>query len=264
VTEGSHFKQHLAEKLSGRLQARSSVLAAWEGGSAANGTSDQYSDLDFNVLISGDVDAAFQVVEETLRDTAEITHIWHEPKSLWPDLTQKVYFLRDSPKHFFVDVTAFPESKPSILDEFMQTERHGTPVVFFDRTGRIRGCPIDKSALLQKQRARLREIVAAFPVYRTEVFKELDRGNSIDAFAFYQAGMLRPLIEVMGMIFRPHRFDFGLRYLKRSLPDDKYKTIEQFFFIERPSSLRSRAIAVDELFCEMLAEARRLTGSPSE
>jgi hypothetical protein len=252
----SEFRSRLSQELSKELQRCSSILAAWEGGSSANATSDRFSDIDLNILHADNEDAVFQIVEATLRNISAIAHIYNEPKSHWPDLTQKIYFLKDAPKHFFVDVAAFPESKPAMLAEFMQTERHGNPVVLFDKEGRIRSRPVDEQALLQRQNRRLNEIVEAFPVYRTTVFKELDRGNAIDAFAFYYSGMLRPLIEVMGLIYRPYRFDFGFRYLKRSLPADLYRRIEPFFFVANPHLLGEYAKSVDELFNQMVAEAK--------
>jgi hypothetical protein len=252
----SEFRRRLAQDLSKELRSCSSILAAWAGGSSANATSDRFSDIDLNILHADNESAVFQIVEATLRNISEITHIYNEPKSLWPDLTQKVYFLKDAPLHFFIDVAAFPESKPAILDEFMQTERHGSPVVLFDKGGRIRSFPVDEQALLQKQRRRLNEIAEAFPVYRKTVLKELDRGNAIDAFAFYYSGMLRPLIEVMGLIYRPYHFDFGFRHLKRSLPSDIYRRIEPLFFVANLNLLQEYVMSVDKLFSQMFAEAK--------
>ena len=138
----------------------------------------------------------------------------------------------------------------------MQIERHGKPAVLFDKGGHIHSHPLDEQVFLQRQRRRLNEIVEAFPVYRITVFKELDRGNAIDAYAFYYSGMLRPLIEVMGLIYRPYRFDFGFRYLKPSLPTDLYLRIEPLFFVGNLNLLQENAMAVDELFTDMVAEAK--------
>jgi hypothetical protein len=201
----SECRRRLANELSKELQSCSSILAAWEGGSSATATSDQFSDIDLNILHADNEAAVFQIVEGTLRKFSAITHIYNEPKSVWPDLTQKVYFIENAPKHFFVDVAAFPKSKPAILAEFMQFERHGQPAVFFDKGGHLNSQPIDEQALRQRQRKRLTEIVEAFPVYRMTLFKELDRGNPIDAFTFYHSGMLRPLVEVIGMLYRIRR-----------------------------------------------------------
>jgi hypothetical protein len=260
---GFKFRHQLAQELSKRLQRSADILAAWEGGSSANSTSDQFSDIDLNILYVGNEDLVFQMVEATLKDFSEITHIYNEPKSLWPDLTQKVYFIKDSPKHFFVDVATFPDSKLAILEEFMQMERHGKPVILFDKVDRIKSHPLDREAFLKRQQRRLNE-VEAFPVYRTTVFKELDRGNSIDAFAFYYSGMLRPLIEVIGMIYRPYRFDFGFRHLKRCLPSDLYHRIEPYFFVGDLNQLQDNATSVDKLFTQMVVEAKlKLSQNPT-
>ncbi len=242
------FRKQVLGKLIEGLRLTEQVVAVWEGGSAANASTDEYSDIDLNILVAGDDAPVFRSIEELLNSTSKVTHVWNEPKSIWPDLTQKIYFLKDSPKHFFVDVAVFPQSSSQILSEFMQTERHGHPVVHIDKAGLIVSRPADKTAILQKQRKRLGEIAEAFPVYRTEVLKELDRGHFIDAFAFYQSAMLRPLVEALGMLHRPFQFDFGLRYLHRSFPKEVAQFIEAHLFVKDGNDLRKNALEVDELF----------------
>ena len=214
------FKDKVRQVLLTNLQAQPTVSAIWEGGSAANATSDPFSDIDFNIVSDGGEDGVFEVIERSLNAVSRVTHVWNEPKTVWPDLTQKIFFLHQAPKHFFIDVAVFPQSATKILDEFMQAERHGAPVVHFDRLSLLQRRPVDQKEYLEKHRQRLKELLEAFPVYRTNVFKELDRGHTVDAFAFYFNGMVKPLIELLGMIYRPFRFDFGFRYLSRSLPSD--------------------------------------------
>ena len=230
------------------------AFAVWEGGSAAKSTTDQYSDLDICILGIKENESIFAKVEESLGSISEISHIWNEPKSIWPDLTQIVYFLKDSPKHFFVDVAVFPKNATSILDEFMQTERHGKPVIHFDKSGLIVTKSADKKALLEKQQKRLLEIVSSFPVYRTEVFKELDRGNGVDAVVYFQAAMLKRLVEVLGMLHRPYQFDFGFRYLKRSFPPDVYSFVEKCSFVSDLKMLRVLAEETERLFYKSVSQ----------
>lgn len=258
------FKNQILQIFHQTFKNDESVLAVWEGGSAANSTSDEYSDLDLNILASRNDEAIFKRIEEALGAVSEITSVWNEPKSIWPDLTQKVYFLKDSPKHFFVDVAVFPQSSPQILSEFMQPERHGKPVILFDKANFIQTQNSDKAALLQRQALRLKQVSEAFPVFRTEVFKELDRHHAIDAFGFYQSAMLRPLIEILGMIHRPHRFDFGLRYLQQSFPQALYEKLEKLTFVQDIENLRACAIEVDKMFHEAVAEVKaKLSEIPS-
>jgi len=252
-----NFKARILQKVISDLRNCYQVRAIWEGGSAATATSDQYSDIDINILAADPINLVFETLQNTLRSVSEISHIWNEPKSFWPDLTQKIYFLKDAPKHFFLDVAVFPEKADKILEEFMQLERHGHPVIHFDDTGRIKTQHINKQATLEKHRKRLSEIMEAFPAYRTNVFKELDRGHSIDAFAFYQGGMLRPLVEVLGMLYRPFQSDFGLRYLNRTFPVESCRSIEKFLYVTNLDDLRNKATELEKLFYDSVAQAEK-------
>ena len=256
MTPAFAFRRSLVDRLTRELQLSPSILAVWEGGSASNAAVDEFSDIDLNLLVTGNADAVFPLVEKSIRGTSEITHTWNEPKSLWPDLTQKVYFLADAPKHFFVDVAAFPDTAPATFDEFMQTERHGKPIVLFDKVGRIIDRPTDRRALVQRQQKRLEEIEAAYPVYRTTTFKALERGHAVDSFHFYQAGMVRPLVEVLGIVHRPFQFDFGYRFLKRSLPGEIFRQLEPLLFVPDLAELRTRVAAVEEMFNATLPAAK--------
>jgi hypothetical protein len=253
-----NFRNQILDHLVHALQETKGIIAVWEGGSAANKTTDQYSDLDLCILGDGSEEEIFSVVASTLESISPITHIWNEPKSIWPELTQKIYFLKDSPKHFFVDVGFFPKSAPQILAEFMQIERHGSPVVHFDRSGLVKARPVDKDYFSQKHRKRLSEIVAVFPIYRLEAMKELDRDHIVDAIVFYQQAMLKPLIEVMGMIYRPYQFDFGFRYIQRTFPKDVYVIIEDCVLDLNRDNLESKIKKVDQLFSEYVARVEAI------
>ena len=263
MADAKVYRRDLIERLTRELRKSPNILAAWEGGAASNAALDEFSDIDLNLLVAGDAEAVFPTLIQTFGGVGEVTHTWNEPKSLWPDLTQKVFFLRDAPRHFFVDVAAFPAASPAILEEFMQTERHGHPIVLFDKVGRIVGRPTDHAALVQKQQKRLGEIAAAFPVYRTTTLKALDRGQMVDAFHFYQAGMVRPLIELLGMVHRPFQFDFGFRYLERTMPVQIYRKLEPLLFVSDLTTLRVRTDAVAEMVNAALPAAKAvLSGAP--
>jgi hypothetical protein len=257
------FRTNLIHKIAQRLEPLEFVQALWEGGSAANKTTDEFSDIDLNILASESHEVVFEVFESALNSVSEITHAWHEPKSIWPDLTQRIYFLKDSPKHFFADVALFPESAPDILQEFMQPERHGTPVVHFDKKSKIIPHPVDKEALITKQQQRFKDILGAFPVYKKEVLKELDRGNPVDAIAFYQGGLIKPLVELLGMLHRPFQFDFGLRYLKRCLPPEIFQRIERLLYVSDTQILRKNAEELETLFYETATQVQASLGFPS-
>lgn len=251
------FKERIRAALIASLKTNAQALAAWEGGSAANGTLDTYSDIDLVVIGRDSVDSIFETIETTLGQVSRVSHRYIEPKCFWPGCYQRVYFLEGAPLHFFVDAAVFLEKSQDVLHEFMQPERHGNPVVHFDRAGLVKPRAADPIALKAQHLKRLQEIEAALPVFKTEVFKELDRGHPIDAFGFYYGAILRPLVELMGMIYRPFRFDFGLRYLHKTFPEHEQKTIQRFLYVKDSSELRERVTEADLLFRDVIVRVHK-------
>lgn len=252
------FKAQARKLLVSQLQQTSFAVAAYEGGSTATGTSDQYSDIDLVVVAAGSVDDIFKIIETALGGISKINHTYHVPKTMWPGLYQKFYFLENAPKHFFVDAAVLLTESKDLLQEFMQTDRHGMPTIYFDKTNILKPQTSDSKIFLEKHKMRLAEIVAAYPVFKTTVLKELDRGNSIDAFSFYFSGMIRPLVEMMGMLYRPFKYDFGFRYLHKHFPPDESKKIENFMYLSSMEDLKLKVHEVDQLFQQTVIKVKEV------
>ncbi len=247
----SDFKECVRAELISSLKTNNLTLAAWEGGSAANGTTDPYSDIDLVVVGKDSVESIFDVIESALGRVSSISHKYAEPRCFWPGCYQRVYFLEGAPKHFFVDVAVFLETSHEVLNEFMQPERHGNPVVHFDKANLVKPRPADPVGLRSRHLQRLKEIEDAYPIYKLEVLKSLDRDHPIDAFGFYFTAVVRPLVELMGILYRPYRFDFGLRYLHTTFPNEDQKALESLLFVKDPMALRNRMNEADRLFREV-------------
>jgi len=166
-------------------------VAAWEAGSAATGTTDEYSDIDLNVLCACDIDEAFSLIESAM---PPITHRYVEPAGSVGGLIHRIYFHDDAPKHFFADVGVLLETSRDTLDELMVIERHGNPVVYFDDQDLLHPHPIDKVRWQAKLEARMIELEASFPIYVLQVLKPLDRHRHTGAEVH---------VELVG---RGHRF----------------------------------------------------------
>ena len=79
----------------------------------------------------------------------------------------------------------------------------------------------------------------------------------MDAFAAHIGGSVRPLLNVLGMRFRPARWDFGMRYLKEDMPAPIVQTIERLCYVADPSLLEERFSEADRLFQETVDELRQ-------
>lgn len=232
------YRKKILEIIQSHAQPLSSVLAMWEGGSAATGTLDQYSDIDLCLLTDGLQQDILDQIQTCLEKKVGVAHTWQTAKSFWGEgLKQRVMVLKDSPKFFFVDVGVFSTAHPQLLQEFLEVERHGHQLVYFDKVGAVRPLNTDAETLFKKQQARVTELSAGLPIFVSLVEKELQRGQFIDALAFYQNGVLRPTIEVMGMIHRPYKYDFGMRYLHRHFPEEARQLVYQLSYISGPDAL---------------------------
>lgn len=224
------------------LRDRPEIIALWEAGSAATGTTDEYSDIDLMALCSCSTNEAFALIEAVM---PPITHRYIEPSNSGSDLKHRIYFHDKAPKHFFADVGVLSQDSEESLKELMAVERHGTPIVHFDDKRLIKPHPIDKTKWRLKLETRLKELEASFPIYVIQVLKPLDRHQYTEAFAFFYHGLLRKLVELMGIRFRPYRFDFELRYLERDFPQKEQDAIHEYMKYVDPGDLRRKVASIE-------------------
>jgi hypothetical protein len=211
------------------------VHAMWEGGAAAFGRVDQWSDIDLQV----DTDDAhageiFAIVERALRELTEIEVKVEVPQPAWHGHHQAFYRLRDAGPFLQLDLVAVVHSSPG---KFLERAIHGKPVVHFDKSGVVTPVEIDVDAMLAKLRRRVEDIGNAYRLFGIFPYKEINRGNPIEAIAFYQSSVLRPLLEVLRIIHAPARHNFHTRYIHYDLPAALVAELEPLFFIPSPEML---------------------------
>jgi hypothetical protein len=248
-----NYRRRVIEALIARLLPLAAVRACFEGGSAATGRLDDFSDIDLVIVAPlAAADSAFTAVEAGLKSLTSITHVWQVDPPPFPGTAQRFYFLAGAPRFFAVDCLVVTEAG---VEPLLERERHGEPLVYFNRGGKLRARPADQRALAEQRARRWKQLQGAVPVYTMLMDKELARGRPLEAFGFYQA-LLRALLEVAGMTHRPDRFDFGWRYVETQLPDTERATLARFAFVAGPDALR-------DLAPQLAAELReRLRGRP--
>jgi hypothetical protein len=238
VMNAANYRRRVIEAVVARLLALPSVRACFEGGSAATGRVDDFSDIDLMIVAPlHEADSAFGEVEKALALVGVITHRWTVDPPPFHETAQRVYCMAGAPPFFAVDCVVVAERA---VGQFLETERHGEPLVYFDRTGTVRPRPADQATLAARRAKRWRQLRGAVPVYAMLVQKELTRGRPLEAFGFYQA-LLRALLEVLGVEHRPDRFDFGWRYVETQLPDEAKQRVSHYSFVPDASALGARA-----------------------
>ena len=251
------FRERIFRVVLPALEADHTARACWEGGSVAMGRADAYSDIDLYVVAdTARHEPILDAFESALAQAAAIAHTWRVEPPAFAGVAQRIYLLKDAPRFFAVDCAVLTAEAAV---QFLERERHGTPRVVFDRDARIEALPLDRTRHAARLRQRLAQIRASWPVYRTIVAKELARGRALDAIGFYFNGLLRPLIELVGMRYRPDRFDYGWRYLHDELPAELQHQLASFAYVAGPERISEHLPAIDRLVASLFAELEATT-----
>ena len=86
--------------------------------------------------------------------------------------------------------------------------------------------------------------------------KELNRGNYIEAMAFYHGFTLNPLLELLRIKYKPFRYNFRTRYIYYDLPKDVVDKLHDFYFIGDPKELKFKYEAGKVWFNELMEELK--------
>jgi hypothetical protein len=239
-------RERILDALRQALQPRPDVWAFWEGGSAATGRLDAWSDMDLQLICDDDrVQDVFGAAEEALRSVSPIELCWRVPEPAWHGHSQRFYRLRDAGPYLMIDLTVMRRSASM---RFTEPEQHGRVLVYFDRSGLLAPPPFDAEAFRARMRADLDNLRDMFPILQPLVEKELLRGRVLDALSFYHSLTLRPLVTVLGMLHRPLRYTFGLRYLNHDFPRDVVQQLEALAYVADPQDLLAKHARAQALF----------------
>jgi len=220
-------------------------LALAEGGSAAFGRDDELSDVDLGAFVGDDTtDKVAEKVREAILSVAEIEREWELPQPTWHGAWQTFYAIKGH-KYMMVDICI---SEKSVGWDLTEVERHGEPIVYFDKGDYIKVTNIDPKKTEDEIAKRKQKTEVMVNMFHCFVDKELDRGNLIDAMHFYQGMVLKPLIDTLRAKHDPHRHDFGSRYLYHDLPEYLAKEVEDLMFIKDADDLRNKKARAVKLF----------------
>ncbi|WP_293249311.1 MULTISPECIES: hypothetical protein [unclassified Microcoleus] len=103
--------------------------------------------------------------------------------------------------------------------------------------------------------ARFNEIKIRFDLLQPLVKKEIYRGHLVEAIGNYHDWTLLPLIELLGTIYRPHRYDFQLKYFTRDFPPAIVDRVTPLFCIANLEDLAAKQQTAEDFFAETLPHA---------
>jgi len=254
-------RDSLLATLTQRLESLDYTHAMWEAGAIAFGRVDEWSDIDLQVVVDDErVEDAFSEVESALEELSPIAATFRFPEPVWHGHSQAFYRLRDASPYLLLDLVVMKLSNES---RFLQTEIHGAPFVYFDKTSIVTPEAFDAEAHAEKIRGRIEGLRSRFDMFQVMVTKEVERGNPIEAVAYYHAMTVRPLVEMLRIRHVPVRHDFYTRYVYYELPGAVIERLEPLFFVRDMEDLRSKRTVAEAWFHE-ISEAVGQGPGPNE
>jgi hypothetical protein len=227
------------------------VHALWEAGAVSFGRVDMWSDIDLQTVVEDQrVEETFDVIEESLDGVSGIDVRYRLPEPTWHGHAQAFYRLNRASPFLLLDLVVM---KASSDNRFLQPAIHGFPHVYFDKTGAVRFEPFDTASFAESIRSRKQELAVLFDMFGILTLKEVNRGNDIEAHAFYQAYTLRPLLQLLRTIHDPTRHNFHTRYVHYNLPSDDVERLRRLIFVRDIDDLKAKHAEAERWFRELMA-----------
>lgn len=244
-------RQHITSTVVESLRPLQFVNAVWQGGAAAFGRVDKWSDIDLVIDAQDDrADDVWPVIDRAIESLAPVELCFVNPHPPLGLHSQRFYRLAGAGPFLLLDLCVF---KASTEDKLLDTETHGHAVVHFDRTGATKPCPRDQAARKRELDARVEAMRITFPLFQSLVVKELNRGNALEAIAFYHAFTLRPLVELLRIRHCPGRYQFHTRYIQYDLPPAIVARVTPLFFVRDATDLTRRRDEAERWALKLLA-----------
>lgn len=154
------MREKIIETIIGALEPFDFVLALWQGGSAAHGYTDEWSDIDIEVIVADNrVEETFDIVEKSLKTISEISFKYRVPEPTWHGHSQCFYQLKEVSPFLAIDFAVIKRSSPN---DFLEVERHGNAVVAFDKANLVIPTNLNLSEHFSKMKQRLDALKKTF------------------------------------------------------------------------------------------------------
>ena len=244
-------RERLTSALVEALEPQPWTDALWEGGSAAFGRLDEWSDLDLCLQVEpGRREDGLAAAREALLGLSPIEVEWRVPEPAWHGHSQCFWRLEAAGEFLVVDFAVLERGS---TERFLETERHGRALALFDKGEWVRPEPLDRDSLRRRIAARADSLRRTWRLFRKLALKEARRGRSLEAAAFWQSHVLRPLVALLRMRHSPERHDFGFRQVHEDLPAAIVAELEALTWPAGPEALPALLERAEALFERTLA-----------
>ncbi len=249
-----HNRVSVSQDLKEFLIKQKDVLAAWEGGSAATGFLDTYSDLDLSIVCQDDViETIIKAIEEFLNHHYGILRRYRIPEPAWHGQSQIFVQIKESEPLFYLDIAFIKKSNPNKL---MESDRHGKAVIWFEKEPLYNPQITSKEVALARCKNFYKIATDTDFITLIEIKKNIQRHLFLEAFPSFYGFVVRNLGLLLNLKYRPAKVDFGLRYAYRDYAKVDRDLIEQCMQVASLDQLEKQLVLVEERFHQLKAELK--------
>jgi len=201
------------------------------------------------IVEDGSVQRTFNAFHETLTLLSPIRYRFRLPMPTWHGHAQEFVSLRDAESFHLIDLVIMESSS---INWFLEKERHGEPLVLFDKDDIVHPPPFDHDTHFAKIRSRLERLRIVFPMFQNFVTKAVLRNDHVDAVQSFMTYTVRPFVELARIRYAPYLFDYGLRYLDRDIPQDLHAEIKRLVMPRTLEEIELYRQHIEKLFTALM------------
>jgi len=246
----------IINKLSEALEPLPYIYAFWLEGADANGTVDEYSDIDFWVDFEDEYEEeATAAVETALSELSEMDYK-HVMRHSHPKIRQRIYHLAGTSKYLMIDFCWQLHSRPKSEYTYVENDSIEAAKVIFDKDNVIRYKSVDRSDYSEQNKSRLEEAKYR-RTQHSRIEKYIRRGQYLEAYAYYNRYALEPLIDLLRLIYTPAHAEYYLIHITQHIPSDEWERLEYFAQIASLDDIAKKISQAGEWFDELAERAER-------
>jgi hypothetical protein len=242
-------REQIIQIVSDAVKKNGAVFACWLEGADATNTVDQYSDIDIWLDVQdGREGEAFHAVENALFAIG-VFDLSHEIEHPHPRIRQKFYHLAGTSEFWLIDVCIQSHSR----GYRWTTGVEDPPKVLFDKGEVITFQELDEREFNEQIRAKIADLCNTF-AQQSRVLSKVARGNYLEAFKYYEAWTLDPLIELLRIRYTPRRWQEGFKHFARELPAEVVRDIEDLCRMQSVDDIAKHVQKARQMFDTALGE----------
>ena len=243
-------KTDIINKLVERLEPLDYYHALWLEGADANGTADEYSDIDLWADVEdAHADEAIVAAEAALQELAPFDYQFANDND-HPQIRKRVYHLAGTSEFLIVDFCFQLHSRPKAEFPYYEDDPLEAALVIFDKSGVIHinpgSPPVDAAAnaeLLKEMRHKFNE--------HMWVTKYVRRGQYLEAWENYRYYVIDPLVCLLRMIHTPAFASYGCLHISLHVPPADLRRLEEFTRVTTLNEIEANLPKAKAWFAEL-------------